>query len=485
MPTKIQAMKIPAPTIQAMHPRQEDQRRMTISDAAANAFSALLGERYVTARGIREQHRAFAGPDVKTAPDAVAFATSTEEVSQIVKICAQHKVPVIPFGIGTSMESHVAATRGGITIDLSRMDQVLEVSADDLDCTVQAGCTREALNHHIRDMGLMFPIDPGANATLGGMASTRASGTNAVRYGTMMQNVLCLKVVLPDGRIIKTGTRARKSAAGYDLTRLFVGAEGTLGIITEVTLRLYGIPEAISAAICAFPDLEKAVNTVILTIQSGIPVARMELMDELMVKGVNAHSKLGLEETPTLVMEFHGSNESVQEQARSVQDIAEELGGSNFQWATRPEDRSRIWKARHEAYFACLAMRPGSILYGTDAAVPISRLVDVILETRADVEEHGVLGPIIGHVGDGNFHCSLMVDPENAEEMEVAEKLAQRISDRAQRMGGTCTGEHGIGLGKREKLVKELGPDAIDVMRTLKAALDPHNIMNPDKIFLN
>ena len=458
---------------------------MTISEAAANEFSALLGERYVTGRGIREQHRAFAGPDTHTAPEAVAYALSTEEVSDIVKICARHAVPVIPFGIGTSMESHVAAVRGGITIDLSRMDKVLEVSAEDLDCTVQAGCTREGLNHHIRDMGLMFPIDPGANATLGGMSSTRASGTNAVRYGTMMQNVLRLRVVLPDGRVIWTGTRARKSAAGYDLTHLFVGAEGTLGIITEVSLRLYGIPEAMSAAICGFPDLESAINTVILTIQSGIPVARMELMDEVMVGACNAHSKLDLQETPTLVFEFHGSNESVKEQAMSVQAIAEELGGSDFQWATRPEDRNRIWKARHEAYFACLDLKPGCRLIGTDAAVPISRLADVIMETRADVEEHGMLGPIIGHVGDGNFHCSLLVDPNNEDEVRLGEELAARISDRAQRMGGTCTGEHGIGMGKREKLVKELGEDAIEVMHSLKMTLDPENIMNPGKIFLN
>ena len=458
---------------------------MSIPDAAAAEFEALFGERYVTSRGIRQQHQPFQGPVLEGLPDAVAFPESTAEVSQAVQICARHGVPLIPFGVGTSVESHIAAIHGGLTLDFGRMNKVLEVSPEDLDCTVEAGCTREELNHHIRDMGLMFPLDPGANATLGGMASTRASGTNAVRYGTMLQNVLRLKVVLADGRTFWTGTRARKSAAGYDLTRLFVGAEGTLGIITEVSLRLQGIPEAMSAAVCAFPDLESAVNTVILTIQSGIPVARMELMDTLQVRACNLHSKLGLEETPTLFFEFHGSQASVKEQAESVEIIAQEFGGSNFQWATKTEDRNRLWKARHEAYFAGLELKPGANVFATDACVPISRLAEVILETREDLDQSGIIAPIVGHVGDGNFHVQLMFDPDKPEERKLCEELNSRISDRAQRMGGSCTGEHGIGLGKREKLVKELGADAVNLMRSLKTTLDPNNILNPGKIFLN
>ncbi len=411
----------------------------------------------------------------------MAFALSTEEVSAIVKICAKHRLPIIPFGTGTSLEGGIAALRGGVTIDVSGMNSILRVSPDDLDVTVQAGVTRKRLNEHLRDTGLFFPIDPGADASLGGMAATRASGTNAVRYGTMRENVLGLTVVLADGRIIKTGGRARKSAAGYDLTRLFVGSEGTLGIITEVTLKLYGIPEAISSAVCAFSDIRGAVNTVIQTIQVGIPVARIELLDEVQMDAVNKYSKLTYAVAPTLFFEFHGTEAGVKEQAEMAAAIAQEHGGMEFAWATRPEDRSRLWQARHDGYYAALALRPGSKGWPTDVCVPISRLADCILETKQDLAESNMLAPMVGHVGDGNFHLVYVIDPDKPEEMAEAQRLNDRMVTRALAMGGTCTGEHGIGYGKMAFLEQEAG-EAYAVMGELKRSLDPHNLMNPGKI---
>jgi len=445
------------------------------------ALRALLGERLSTAQAVREHHGKDASYHAVEMPDAVAFAQSTEEVSAIVKLCAEHRCPVIAFGTGTSLEGQVQASQGGICIDLSGMTEILEVNEADLDCRVQAGVTRKALNTHLRDTGLFFPIDPGADASLGGMAATSASGTNAVRYGTMRDNVMGLTVVLADGRIVRTGGRARKSSAGYDLTRLFVGSEGTLGVITEVQLRLYGIPEAITAAVCSFDTLAGAVDTVILTIQSGIPVARIELLDELQVQAINAYSKLDYPVKPTLFFEFHGTEAWAKEQAELVGEIAKDYGGANFQWATRQEDRSKLWQARHDAYFANLAMKPGAKGWATDVCVPISRLAECILETRKDIDEIGVLAPIVGHVGDGNFHLTFLIDPEDPEEMAKAEGVNERMVMRALAMGGTCTGEHGVGTGKMRFLKAEHG-EALSVMRQVKLALDPDNIMNPGKI---
>ncbi len=458
----------------------EDKRNQP-QDPLIEALRALLGERLSTAQAVREHHGKDASYHAMEAPDAVAFAESTEEVSAIVKLCAQYKRPVIAFGTGTSLEGQVQAAQGGICIDLSNMKAILEVNEADLDCRVQAGVTRKTLNTHLRDTGLFFPIDPGADASLGGMAATSASGTNAVRYGTMRDNVMGLTVVLADGRVIRTGGRARKSSAGYDLTRLFVGSEGTLGIITEVQLRLYGIPEAMAAAVCSFDTLEGAVDTVILTIQSGIPVARIELLDELQIKAINAYSKLDYPVKPTLFFEFHGTEAWAREQAELVGGIAHEYGGSNFQWATRQEDRTKLWEARHNAYFACLALKPGSGAWATDVCVPISRLAECILETRKDIDETGVLAPIVGHVGDGNFHLTFVIDPDDPEEMAKAEGVNERMVMRALAMGGTCTGEHGVGTGKMRFLQAEHG-DALAVMRQLKVSLDPDNIMNPGKI---
>jgi D-lactate dehydrogenase (cytochrome) len=391
-------------------------------------------------------------------------------------------VPVIPFGVGTSLEGHVAALYGGVCLDFSTMNRIVEVNADDLDCRVEAGVTREQLNADLKGTGLFFPIDPGANATIGGMASTRASGTNAVRYGTMRENVLGLTVVTADGRVVRTGGRARKSAAGYDLTRLFIGQEGTLGVITEVQLRLYGVPEAISAAVCQFPELRSAVQTVILAMQHGIPVARIELLDDVQMGACIAYSKLeGFEPRPTLFFEFHGTGAGVGEQARMMEAIALEHGGSAFHWATAPEERSRLWKARHNAWYAALSLRPGCMGFSTDACVPISRLADCILETREDVAASGLLCPIVGHVGDGNFHLLVLYDPRNPVERGQAEALAKRVSLRAIRMGGTCTGEHGVGIHKLDAVVAEHGEAAVDVMRAIKRALDPHDILNPGK----
>jgi D-lactate dehydrogenase (cytochrome) len=450
-------------------------------DPLIEALRALLGERLSTARAVREHHGKDASYHAMEMPDAVAFAESTEEVAAIVRLCADHKRPVIAFGTGTSLEGQVQAAQGGICIDLSGMNAILEVNEADLDCRVQAGVTRKALNTHLRDTGLFFPIDPGADASLGGMAATSASGTNAVRYGTMRENVMGLTVVLADGRVIRTGGRARKSSAGYDLTRLIVGSEGTLGVITEVQLRLYGIPEAITAAVCSFDSLAGAVDTVILTIQSGIPVARIELLDELQVRAINAYSKLEYPEKPTLFFEFHGTEAWAREQAELVGEIARDYGGANFTWATRQEDRTKLWQARHDAYFANLAMKPGSRGWATDVCVPISRLAECILETRRDIDESGVLAPIVGHVGDGNFHLTFLIDPDDPEEMARAEGVNERMVMRALAMGGTCTGEHGVGTGKMRFMQAEHG-EALTVMRQLKLALDPDNIMNPGKI---
>ena len=442
-----------------------------------------FAERYQDGVAIREQHGSSETHFAAALPDAVVFPHSTEEVAELVRVCRDAGVPVTAFGAGTSVEGNALPVRGGISIDLSQMDAILSVNAEDFDCTVQAGVRREVLNEYLRDTGLFFPIDPGANATIGGMAATRASGTNAVRYGTMREAVLSLRVVLPDGRTIRTAGRARKSAAGYDLTRLFVGAEGTLGIITEVTLRLHPIPEKIAAATCAFDSLGGAVDTVVQSIQSGVPLARVEILDDLQIRAVNAYSKLDLPEAPTLFFEFHGSPASVAEQVETVRDIAGENGGGEFAWADRTEDRNRLWRARHEAYYAALALRPGSVGWATDVCVPISRLAQCIGETKQDLEGSAIPATILGHVGDGNFHVVFAIDPGAPDELREVEAINARMVERALAMNGTCSGEHGIGLGKQRWLVAELGEDAIDVMRAMKQALDPSDLMNPGKIF--
>ena len=449
--------------------------------AVVAALVRDFGPRAQTAAAIREQHghgEALADPAL---PDVVVYPHTNEEVAAIVELCHAARVPVIPFGVGTSLEGHVAALCGGVSIDLSEMNRVLAVNVDDLDCRVQAGVTREQVNAELKGTGLFFPIDPGANATIGGMTATRASGTNAVRYGTMRENVLGLTVVTADGRIVRTGGRARKSAAGYDLTHLFVGSEGTLGVITEIQLRLHGVPEAISAAVCQFPTLKAAVDTVIVAMQHCIPVARIEILDALQMDACIRYSKLdGYEPKPTLLFEFHGSAAGVREQAQTMEAIAGEHGGSAFQWATQPEDRSRLWKARHNAYYAALALAPGKQAYSTDACVPISRLADCLLETREELDRAGVVAPIVGHVGDGNFHVLVLFDPGSAAERAQADAIARSVALRAIAMGGTCTGEHGIGMHKLEALVAEHG-EAVDLMRTIKRAFDPHDIMNPGK----
>ena len=452
-----------------------------VNDDLIEALREIVGPRLSTSAAVCEQHGRDESYHTPHPPDVVVFAESTDEVAGIVKACARRQVPVIPFGAGTSLEGHVAALHGGVCIDLGAMDQVVAVNPEDMDATVQAGVTRAQLNTYLRDTGLFFPIDPGAEASIGGMTATRASGTNAVRYGTMRENVLALIVVLADGRVIRTSRRARKSSAGYDLTRLFVGSEGTLGVITEITLRLYGIPEAISAAVCAFPTVADAVNTVILTIQSGVPVARIELLDKRQMEAVNTYSDLEYAAAPTLFFEFHGTERAVAEQAETVQAIAADLGGENFAWATRPEDRDKLWKARHDAYYASLALRPGCRGWVTDVCVPISRLAECITETTADLEKSPLIATIVGHVGDGNFHVVLLVDPDQAEEIAEAERFNERLVMRALAMDGTCTGEHGIGHGKMDFLIAEHG-EAVGVMRALKRALDPDNIMNPGKI---
>jgi D-lactate dehydrogenase (cytochrome) len=415
-------------------------------------------------------------------PAAVVFAENIEEIALTVKLCAAHGVPVIPYGVGSSVEGHVLAPKGGISLDLSGMNQIVAIHAEDGDATVQAGVTRKQLNDALKGSGLFFPIDPGADATLGGMAATRASGTNAVRYGTMRDNVMATTTVLADGRIMTTGGRARKSSAGYDLTRLLVGSEGTLGIIAELTVKLYPIPEAISAAVCTFPDIDAAVQTVIQTIQLGVPVARIELLDTLSLKAINIFSKTTLAEAPTLFFEFHGSPASVAEQAETVQAIADDLGGTHFEWAARPEDRSRLWQARHDAYFACLQLKPGCRCFPTDVCVPISRLAECIAATNEDITQVSIPIALFGHVGDGNFHLVVLVDTANEKEMTEAAWISQRVVERAIAMEGTCTGEHGIGLGKRKYLPLEHGEVAVDVMRAIKIALDPHNLLNPGKV---
>ncbi|HCN89173.1 MAG TPA: 2-hydroxy-acid oxidase [Oxalobacteraceae bacterium] len=464
------------------HAAQPSALKKPLPAALLAALGAIFGERLSTTQAMREHHGRDESSYDPMLPDAVVFAHSTDEVAAAVTLCSRYEISIIPYGTGTSLEGHVLALHGGITIDVSQMDKVVAIHAEDLTATVQAGVTRKQLNMEIKDSGLFFPIDPGADASLGGMAATRASGTNAVRYGTMRENTLALTVVGADGRILRTGTRARKSSAGYDLTRVYVGSEGTLGIITEVTVKLYPQPEAISAAVCSFPSTADAVNAVIQTIQMGVPVARVEFLDENGVKAINAHDKLGLPEQPLLLFEFHGSQHGVQEQAELVQQITAEHNASGFEWATRPEDRSRLWAARHNAYFALLQMRPGSRSISTDCCVPISRLAECILDTKIDCEKHGVIYSIIGHVGDGNFHVLMLVDPHNPDEVATAEGINQRMVARAIAMDGTCTGEHGVGMHKMDFLVQEHGENAIDAMRAIKHALDPKNIMNPGKI---
>jgi D-lactate dehydrogenase (cytochrome) len=451
--------------------------------AMREALKTRFGERCSTARAVREQHGRDESPFDVPPPEAVVFALNNEDVAAVVTLAAAHGVPVIPFGVGSSLEGHLLAVQGGVSIDLSRMNQVLRVNAEDQTVTVQAGVTRMQLNREIKDTGLFFPIDPGADATLGGMTATRASGTNAVRYGTMRENVLGLTVVTAEGRIIKTGTRARKSSAGYDLTRLFVGSEGTLGVMTEITLRLYPIPESITAAVCSFPSIDAAVQTTIQIIQLGIPIARVELLDAHTVRAVNAHDKLTLREAPMLLMEFHGSPASTAEQAQTVQEIAHEFGGQAFEWASTPEERTRLWTARHHAYFAALQTKPGCRSVTTDTCVPISRLAECINATVAEADEAGLPYFLVGHVGDGNFHMGYLIDPAKPQERETAERLNAQLVARALALEGTCTGEHGIGLHKQGFLVDEAGEDAIDLMRAIKGALDPQDILNPGKIF--
>jgi D-lactate dehydrogenase (cytochrome) len=445
-------------------------------------LKALLGERLSTSAAVREHHGKDESYFPFALPDAVAYVRTTEEVRDVVGICRRHRVPMIPFGVGTSLEGHILAVQGGVSIDLSQMNQVLAVHEEDLDAVVQAGVTRKQLNEHIKHTGLFFPIDPGADATLGGMSATRASGTNAVRYGTMRENVLSLKVVLADGRVLQTSRRAKKSAAGYDLTRLFVGSEGTLGIINEVTVKLYPVQEAMSAAVCAFPTIDAAAKSVIQTLQMGIPVARSELLCATTMAALNRHNKLGYRESPTLLLEFHGTAASVVEQANLVQEIARDNGGLDFQWATRPEERSKIWEARHHAYFACLQLKPGARAVSTDVCVPISRLAECIAATATDIERASMPIPLFGHVGDGNFHLVILVDPASRAELEEAKALNGRLVTRALAMEGTCTGEHGIGIGKQASLRAELGEEVIDVMRDIKKLFDPDNLMNPGKV---
>lgn len=457
------------------------ERNETGISVAIQLLAQRFGERFSSAAAVREQHAHTTTWLPNQAPDAVIFAHSTEEVAEAVRICAEHKVPVIAFGTGSSLEGHVNAPAGGICIDMSQMDKVLQVNAEDLDCTVQAGVTRTRLNEHLRDTGLFFPIDPGADASIGGMAATRASGTNAVRYGTMKDAVMALTAVMADGTVVHTGGRARKSSAGYDLTRLLVGSEGTLGIITEVTLRLHGIPEAVSGGVCPFPDLEAACNAVIMTIQCGLPVARIELLDAMQIRASNAYSKLDLAETPTLFVEFHGTPDGVREQSELFGEIARDSGGGDFVWATKAEDRTKLWKARHDAYWAAMGLRPGAKGVSTDVCVPISRLAECIGETNRDIDAMGLTAALVGHVGDGNFHVLVLVDTDNPTEIETTEDFIERLNWRAIEMGGTCTGEHGVGQGKMKYLAREHGA-GLGVMRAIKTALDPDNILNPGKI---
>ena len=452
-------------------------------DALLGELKEPLGERCVTSAAVREQHAHTLTWIANQPPDAVVFPLSTDEVSAIVKLCAEARIPIIPFGAGTSLEGHVNAPHGGICLDMSRMKRIVAINDEDLNVVVEAGVTRKELNSHLRDKGLFFPIDPGADASIGGMASTRASGTNAVLYGTMKDNVLAVTAVMPNGRVVKTAQPVKKTSAGYDLTRLLIGAEGTLGIITELTLKLYGIPETIMAAICSFPTARSACDATIYTIQSGLSVARIELLDAVQVKAVNAYSKLTLPESPLLLLEFHGSEAGVREQIEQFRSIAEECGGDRFEWAEKPEDRNRLWQARHDVHWASQTLRPGARITWTDVCVPISRLAECMDETRLDMEASGLIGPIVGHVGDGNFHTGLLIMVDDPDKISNAERYLERLAERAIRMNGTCTGEHGIGQGKIRYLEAELGADTVEVMRVIKRSLDPENIINPGKIF--
>jgi D-lactate dehydrogenase (cytochrome) len=465
--------------------RHGDELKPALPFAADTVFAALavqLGERASRAAAVLAAHGASESYHAAHAPDIVVFPQTTEEVVAVVKTCAAHAAPVVPYGAGTSLEGNTSAVRGGVCIDFAQMNRLVALHAEDLDCRVQPGITRKLLNAELRDTGLFFPIDPGADASIGGMASTRGSGTMAVRYGTMRDNVLALEVVLADGRVIRTSRRARKSAAGYDLTRLFVGAEGTLGVITEITLRLHPVPEAISAVVCPFESFEGAVDTAIAVTQAGIPVARIELLDEVMIRGVNQYAKLGVMEQPTLFFEFHGTPGAVAEQADSVSEIAHEHGALGFEVATRTEDRNRLWTARDNTLYAGTGLRPGSKAVITDVCVPVSRLAECLIATKRDIAQSGLMAPIVGHVGDGNFHALILIDPDSPDEIARAQALHRRMVLRALDLDGTSTGEHGIGTGKIEFLERELGP-AVDVMRSIKQALDPAGIMNPGKIF--
>lgn len=465
---------------QAMRRAQRNEAGIAL---AVPILKQRFGERCDLGEAMRRQHAHTTTWLANEAPDAVVFVETEAEVKDLVDICRAHRVPIIAFGTGSSLEGHVNAPAGGVSVDFSRMKRILAVHEEDLTVTVEPGVTRKELNEHLRDRGLFFPIDPGADASIGGMAATRASGTNAVRYGTMRDNVIALTAVLASGEVIRTASRAKKTSAGYDLTRLLVGSEGTLGLITSITLRLAGIPEAISAAVCPFPSVEAACQTTILTIQSGIPVARIELLDALQMTAVNTYAKLALAEQPTLFLEFHGSEAGVAEQTAAVAAIAADFGGGPFAFSTRPEERTRLWQARHDAYWAALGLRPGCAAVSTDVCVPISRLAECVAATRADLDTLGLVGPMVGHVGDGNFHILVLVDPASADERQRAAEFMERLALRAVDMDGTCTGEHGIGQGKMKYLRRELGP-AVDVMRAIKVALDPDDILNPGKIFL-
>ena len=467
-----------------IHHAQPELAEHTLPAALLESLKTRFLTQFSTALIVREQHGRDESSFTVPPPAAVIFAESTADVADAVKLAGDFNVPVIAFGVGTSLEGHLLAVQGGISLDLSRMNAVLAIHAEDLTVTVQPGVTRKQLNEAVKSTGLFFPIDPGADATLGGMAATRASGTNAVRYGTMRENVLALEVVTADGNVIRTGTRAKKSAAGYDLTRLMVGSEGTLGIMTEITVKLYPLPEAISAAVCSFPSIESAVRTTIEIIQMGIPIARVELIDANTVRMVNAHSKLGLREEPMLLMEFHGSPTGVKEQAELVQELATNHGGNAFEWASTPEARTRLWTARHNAYFAAIQSRPGCRAISTDTCVPISRLADCLLESVAEADASGIPYFLVGHVGDGNFHFGYLIDPDQPQEREIAEALNHTLVHRALQLEGTCTGEHGVGLHKMDFLLTETGTGAVDMMRTIKRALDPKNILNPGKIFV-
>ncbi|HEX7387358.1 MAG TPA: FAD-linked oxidase C-terminal domain-containing protein [Castellaniella sp.] len=456
--------------------------RRTLPPEGVAAFQSLFGDRFITSESVRIHHGTDESPYPVCPPDAVIFPCNEDEVVSVVTLCNRYKIPVTAFGIGSSLEGHVLPIQGGITLDFSQMNKVLSVDAQDFTATVQPGVIRTQLNDEIKDTGLFFPVDPGAHASLGGMAATRASGTNAVRYGTMRENVVSLRVVTAQGKVIRTASRARKSSAGYDLTHLFVGSEGTLGIIVAVTVRVYPLPEAVTAAICNFPTLQSAVESVVQVMQCGVPVARVEFMDERAVNAVNRYSKLGLKETPLLLFEFHGSETGVQEQATLVQDIAHENGGMDFQWASRPEDRTRLWTARHNSHYSGLQLRPGSRSVATDVCVPISRLAECVTQTAADLQGMPFPYTIVGHVGDGNFHVQMLIDPDSEEEWRQSEEVNHRLVHRAIGMDGTCTGEHGVGIHKIEFLKAEHGEDALELMRLVKHAYDPNNIFNPGKI---